>query len=480
MSPYGGKWPQLGYRGGVCRAFLLFLVAVTGCSCAARQPVGVEDEGPGTSCQVRIHDAATTAFAFVDVHVLPMDTEHILRHQTVLVDKGRIVALGPTATTPVPAEVRRIDGEGRYLLPGLVDMHTHVWHPNDLFVYLAHGVTAVRNMWGSPQTLRLREAIQDGQVLAPRLFVASPGLDGPPSVWPGALLPQSSEDVREAVAMLAAEGYDFTKIYSRLPASLYPTALEASEQQGIPAVGHVPRAVDLRQVLERGQASIEHLDGYASSIMEPQGAGSLPWEGTIDQAQLAEVVRETKDAGVWNCPTLAVIGRSRADLPQLREASTLRVLSPELRRWYEQPQVLPPDWNPARALANKQRVVQALAENDAGLVLGTDAGIRYVLPGAGVHEELRLFVEAGLSPYEALRAATTASSAFLQETTGATVSALRVRAPAEFIMLDQNPLDQVEYASDPAGVMVGHNWLDRATLDEALDDLADCYAERAE
>jgi imidazolonepropionase-like amidohydrolase len=154
--------------------------------------------------------------AFVDVSIVPMDADHVLEHKTVLIRGDRIAAFGPAASTPIPDGATRIDGHGKWLMPGLVDMHVHLDDADDGTLYVANGVTTIRNMWGTPQTLATRADYAAGRALGPTVYTTGPILDGKPVVWPGSIAIENAEEAEKEVADEKAAGYDFVKVYSRL------------------------------------------------------------------------------------------------------------------------------------------------------------------------------------------------------------------------------------------------------------------------
>src|SRR5262249_21711869 len=204
-----------------------------------------------------------TVTAFTGVHVVPMDTERVLDDQNVLVRGDRIVAVGPAASTPIPPGATRIDAHGRWLMPGLVDMHVHFNDPGDASLFVANGVTTVRNMWGFPATLELRRECASGTRLGPTIYTAGPILDGRPPIWPGSTVIETADEAEKEIAAEKAAGCDFVKVYNRLSREAYAGILAAARKHGMRVVGHVPDAVGLDGVLAaRGQESIEHLTGY--------------------------------------------------------------------------------------------------------------------------------------------------------------------------------------------------------------------------
>src|SRR5262245_5537712 len=203
-----------------------------------------------------------SAIAFVGVTVVPMDSERRIPDQTVLVRQGRVAEIGPSSSVQVPAGAQRIDGRGKFLMPGLADMHIHLWTQDDLTLFLANGVTFVRNMWGSPQTLVWRDRVERGEVLGPGTYTAGPLLDGKPPVWNGSAVVESAEDAERAVTSQKKAGYDFIKVYKKLSPQAFDAIAATAKKEGLTFGGHVPAAVGLERALAAGQRSVEHLDGY--------------------------------------------------------------------------------------------------------------------------------------------------------------------------------------------------------------------------
>ncbi|HET9986906.1 MAG TPA: hypothetical protein VFQ65_00260, partial [Kofleriaceae bacterium] len=257
--------------------------------------------------------------AFVDITVVPMDSNHELAHQTVLVDGDKIVAIGPAASTAAPTGATTIAGAGKWLVPGLVDMHVHFNEERDGVLYVANGVTTVRNMWGGPPQLewRAKAKAHDPSYFGPSIYTAGPIVDGEPPVWPGSTV---VHDAKEAIATVDEQkraGYDFVKVYDGIPLAAYDALAAEAKKQGIRFAGHMPAAVTLEHAFAAGQASIEHLTGY---LMEAQDATSqaatlkglerrLELAKHRDASKLPALAKLTAEAKVANCPTLTVLSR---------------------------------------------------------------------------------------------------------------------------------------------------------------------------
>jgi imidazolonepropionase-like amidohydrolase len=460
--------------------------------------------GCGVGSQAPAIDAD---LAIVDVTVVPMTGESVLEGRTVLVKDGRIVAVEPTGKITVDEDARVVDGAGKFLTPALADMHVHIWSESDLLPYVANGVTLVRNMWGEPSTLAMRDRISKGEILGPRIVTSGKLVDGDPPIWGDASGVATTAE--EAVALMDEQkvgGYDFFKIYNRLEPEVFEAIAAHSKEIDFPFGGHVPSAVPLDHALRSGMSSIEHLAGWDAATRVPGGgyatyeeasgsaasragmvrlsrrlrAGEIGWEEVFDPERRAELAALAAETGIWNVPTSVVnkhISTSRRQAEAEFARPEMRYISPSIRAM----------WNPDTDFRLKElsdddleamqiffepklATVNALRDAGARLLAGTDAPNPFVLHGFSLHEELAFFVEAGLSPYEALLAATRAPAEFLGEADefGTVESGKR----ADLLLVDADPLEDVGAMKRIAGVVLAGRWLPRVELDAALEALA--------
>jgi imidazolonepropionase-like amidohydrolase len=433
---------------------------------------------------------AQPGLAIVDVSVVPMDANHVLEHQTVIVRGDRIAALGPATSTPVPDGITHLDGHGKWLMPGLVDMHVHLEDPDDGTLYVANGVTTIRNMWGVAQTFSMRADYAEGRALGPTVYTTGPILDGKPVVWPGSVAIESTQEADEEIAAEKAAGYDSVKVYSRLGKDAYFGILAAAKKHGLPVAGHVPDAVGLDDVLAAGGlASIEHLTGYLMAMQAKDspvlgkgefGPNSRAVVAHVDDSKLADVVRRSKASGVWHCVTqvmtehFAVLDHHEEllRLPGVKYLSPAQLASWDPKNNFRAKGMSAEDFaaERARAAFNK-RITRALHDAGARLILGTDTSNPFVIAGFSAHEELALLVESGLTPFEALRAGTADAAEFLhaEREFGRVAPGLR----ADLILVEGNPLNDVHNASRASGVVLRGQWFPAAKLQAALDQLAE-------
>lgn len=391
------------------------------------------------------HRAAAGDLAIVNGTVVPMDRERTLAAHTVLVRGERIVAVAPSAAVDTTGATV-VDATGKWVLPGLADMHVHTWNPSDFDLYLLNGVTTVRDLFGSPGHLTWRGEIESGKRAGPTLIAAGPILDGDPPVWPGSSVVTTADAARAEVARQRAAGYDWIKVYNGLSAEVHAAIVDEAGKLGIPVGGHVPREVGILKAIASGQRTIEHLDGY------------VPWFGDEPKEPTIE---PTVRAGVWNCPTLVVTDRfAHMDAPEeLQSVRGLEHVQPLVRRMWDPKndfritKMVAADFERVRAKNERRRaLVRDLAKAGAKLVLGTDTGNPYVVPGFAVVDELGFLVDAGLTPWQALRMAT-AAPAELVGTPGA-FGVIAANARADLIVVDGDPLATVANVADPSTVIV--------------------------
>jgi imidazolonepropionase-like amidohydrolase len=393
----------------------------------------------------------------------------------VVVARERIAAVGPSGELQVPAGALRVHGRGKYLLPGLADMHVHAHNRSDLELLAAAGVTLMRNMAGRPYHVPLRAWIDGPESFAPRLVTAAPILDGDPPNWGSSTVVTSVEDAERVIVAQKQAGYDFAKVYNGLSAPVYAALAEAALRHRFPLVGHVPDAVPLRDILTSGQRSIEHMEGYSAALEKDPARRVGRWlDPEPDESRFAEVAAATAASGVWNCPTLVFWDRaSRLDAVVELAAATrwLELASPNLTRQWD------PRTNPRAARFAEHgarlrrhygvcaRMLRTVFEAGGKLLVGTDMGNPFVVPGASLHDEIELLVAAGVPRAAVLRAATAGAHEFLGEPANGSVAA---GARADLVLADSDPL-RGPIAIPPAGVMMRGRWRDRAMLQGSLD-----------
>lgn len=421
-------------------------------------------------------DAASTAF--VNVNVIPMTTQTVVAGQTVVVDNGVITAIGSVDRVPVPEDAEIVDGTDRFLMPGLAEMHAHVPDAGTEFLdrvfklFVANGVTTVRGMLGRPSHLTLRQQLLDGTAFGPRLITSGPSMSGR-SV-------SGADDAERKVRAQHAAGYDFIKIHPGLSAEEYAAIATTAAELKMPFAGHVPTAVGVEGALSAGTATIDHLDGYVAALMPANTDRSGGYGGFFDvlladqviEDRIPEIVARTSDAGTWNVPTESLIEHRVSDVSvaELRNRPEMRYMPNEtVQRWVraKEQQLQERGFDAeigARAIEIRRKLILALHEGGAGLLLGSDAPQVFNVPGFSLHHELGFLVAAGLTPFEALQTGTTAVAEFLGINTGS----VAVGRDADLVLLDANPLLDIGNTRRVHGVMVRGNWYSSIELEDLL------------
>lgn len=446
-------------------------------------------------------DSRVTAFR--NVNVVPISSPGALLGQTVVVADGRVASVSSTDRR-LPPDATVIEGAGRWLVPGLSDMHMHITDPHQLVVMVAHGITHVRNMWGSPDILALRDAVHRGTQPGPTIQTAGPLVDGSPPIWPGSVEVNSDAEANAAVTAQQAAGYDFVKVYSNLEPAVFRAVAQSCHQRAFPFAGHIPYRVPIEDAIETGAASFEHLLGFKQATARPEfpfgallrspemlvigkrvAAGELSIDDVFDSDRRTALAERIAASGVWTCPTLVVLRNLLHTAAQSRAA-----LDRPACRYV--PSAILDFWNPnkdfRRAGTNDADLeglqalfpldlqnVAALHRAGAPLLVGTDTPNPYVVPGDSLHDELALFVKAGLTHEETLRAATANAAAFRGQAGKSGIVA--AGAEADLLLVDGNPLEDIGALRQIAGVMLRGRWLSRQDLDSELERCARQYAD---
>jgi len=436
---------------------------------------------------------ARGTFAITNVAVVPMTSDTVLTGVTVIVRDGRIASIGPGGGNELPRGARRIDGRGKYLIPGLADMHTHLYSdeavpdsvaPHELGVMVANGVTVARLMIGTPEHLALRRDVADGRIVGPQLWVASPQFSG--EEGSNARVVTTPEDARAAVREVQRAGYDFVKLTTEIPLPVYDAIADEGSRRGIRIIGHVDPRVGVRRALEAGQ-QIEHLDGYLETVL----ADSAPmrtsvsnygiftpsnWESLdyVDDAKVRQIAEATVRAGVWSTPTLTIFNtafaegetdeamRSRPDWIMIPPKTRALYLGARTQYW----KTAATESRRKRYVATRNRITRIIAERGGRLLAGSDTPEWLMVYGWTLHRELERFVEAGLTPYQALATATRNPAEFLKASRE--WGTIEEGKRADLVLIAGNPLEDIRNTARIEAVSLGGRWLPRPELQRMI------------
>lgn len=423
---------------------------------------------------------------FRSVNVIPMDGEIVLPNQTVVVRNGVIHAMGDEGKVQWSKDAKVIDGKGKYLMPGLAEMHAHVPPSDDveamkevLLLFAVNGITTIRGMLGHPRHLELRASIQNGSVIGPTFFTSGPSFNGNSAPTPQA----AAQLVRDQ----KAAGYNFLKIHPGIKLDAFKSMAATAKELNIPFAGHVPSDVGIWNAIEMGILTIDHLDGFVEALIPGkeqfvEGSHGLFATNVFEEANknnIQKLVDALKKKGTWVVPTQALAVRWLS--PQ--QSSAQRAAEPEMK------------YMPPKTVANWVRTKQSMEEGagynreampqyialrnelikacqDAGvpLLLGSDAPQVFNVPGFSTHHELRYLVDAGLTPYQALYSGTIAVGKFYGKLEWGTI---QQGAPADLILLEGNPLQNIEHIKKIDGVVLKGKWLDKSWREAVLKAIAD-------
>lgn len=422
--------------------------------------------------------------AFTNISVIPMTGEDILNNYTVIVEKDRVITVAPSADVSPDDNTTIIDGSGKYLIPGLAEMHGHV-PPTDppdnapsyytdqyvehtLFLYVAAGITTVRGMLGWPNQLELKKKVNSGKMIGPNLYLAGPSFNGN-SI-------DSPQQAVEKVKQQKKEGWDLLKIHPGLSREEYDAMAETANELGVRFGGHVPEDVGIEHAIEMGQETMDHIDGYYRWLQQFEES---EWE-----KRMKEIVSKTKEAGVWIVPTQAlwetIIGA--ADYEAMKQYDELKYIPPAVRQNYfnfvtnniedntesdRQEGLKQAEW--------RQKLLREMNKQGVRILMGTDAPQLFSVPGFSIHRELPLMEEAGMTPYEIIESGTVnVGDYFSNEDNFGTIAEGQ---RADLLMLNNNPLEDIAHLQNHAGVMVQGKWYSRDMIDQKLKEIEAAYAE---
>lgn len=441
------------------------------------------------------------AVAITNVTVIDATGAPAQPDMTVVVRGDRIATLGASREVPVPRGATIVDGAGKFLIPGLSDMHVHTYDQSWLALFLANGVTGVRVMKGDPVHHGWRQDVEEGKLLGPRMVIGSNLIDGPDPIWPGSVAVSNEADARAAVQQAGEKGADFVKVYSLLPRAAFFALVDEARKRDIVFAGHVPEAVTAAEVSDAGQRSIEHLSGItvATSTREAEirvKLGQIPRaDGTAQRKplELQAADRHSPERAqslfarfarnqTWQVPTLTIL-RSLSRVGEARHGQDerLRYVAPELAESWQR---FPRTPRSPQELADQQELfrhqlalVGDMSRAGVGLLAGTDALNPFCFPGFSLHDELELLVQAGLSPMQALQAATRNPAEYLGELDSAGTIAEGKRG--DLVLLGADPLADIGNTRRINGVVAAGVLLPRDRLDAMLTEVEALMAARS-
>jgi len=397
-----------------------------------------------------------------NVNVIPMTKDTVLANKMVHIKAGKIYSVDDIIKEQ---DLLIIDGQGKFLSPGLIDMHVHVWDRFELGLYLANGVTTVRNLWGVPLHLRIKDEIADGELIGPMFYTSGPKLTGPDDLGDDKVQIQSVEQARELVQDYNKRGYDFIKTYAGITEPLFEAIVEEATSLDLDIVSHPSFQMTYSKNFIDQVATIEHAEDIVQQPLNYQ----------LDSVKLDSVIALMAHSKVNFSPTLSGFYNIYRMLTEdgLLEDKSIAYINPlfksvdtevQIARWQGEksrdPEVL------ERIITQHKfhlYIIKKLHEADVNIVCSTDAGIAIGSPGFSIHQELQYYSDAGLNNYEVIKTATVNPTRVHKEFED--MGTIENGKWANLILSDENPLEDLKTLQEPHWVMIKGRILDEKTLD---------------
>lgn len=433
------------------------------------------------SCGQSEEKISPTAILISNVNQIDVTNGSLLKNRQIVIDSGKIKRITDDIENP-GAYTTTIDGTGKYVIPGLAEMHAHIPPPSTpaerveevLFLYVANGITTIRGMLGHPGHLTLREVAKEGRIISPRIFTSSPSLNGN-SVT-------SKEEAIQKVSAYQKAGYDFLKIHPGIQREVFDQVVATANEVGIPFAGHVPVDVGIRHALKSRYASIDHVDGFLEGLV-PESANVKPTDNGFfgyafttlaDTSKIDELVALANQNEVWIVPTQSLFERWFAPIGSdelLQQPEMVYMPKTTLQNWktrkdesINDPSFNTEQWKKFDGI--RKELIAKLNANGHGMLLGSDAPQLFNVPGFSIHHEIQGMIGAGMTPLEILKSGTVNPARYfdMEDTFGD----LKVGLDADMVLLESNPLDDMTALQEIAGVMLRGRWIPKEEIDEKL------------
>lgn len=435
------------------------------------------------ACAQQSTDNRSRPIVFEGVNVITMENNKVLENQRVIVSNGKISYVG-NKKGKLDKNALVVDAKGKYLMPGLAEMHAHV-PPVDnlepmkevLLLYAFNGVTTIRGMLGHPRHLELRSKLQSGEILGPRFYTSGPSING-----------QSVQSPESGAAMVREQkqaGYDFLKLHPGLSVEKFDAVARTAKEVNIPFAGHVSFAVGVWRAIDAGYASIDHMDGFVESLVpgienmseQQTGLFGIFIGDLADTTGIPKLMTALRDKHIWVVPTQALAERwfsPNETAEELRNAPEMIYMSPQtLNGWVNAKNNLTnnPQFNADqvnRFIQLRRNLINACNRYQVGLLLGSDAPQVFNVPGFSLHHELKYMVDAGLTPYDALRMGTYNVGRYFNRPD---IGVIKTGAVSDLILLNGNPLENIANTKNIEGVMLGNTWMPKEYIQSELKKL---------
>ncbi len=432
--------------------------------------------------------SSQTTLVINGITIVDVERGTLQVNRTVIVAGDKIQRISKQGNADVPtSSTRIIDGRGLFLVPGLIDAHVHYSDPATFgLMMIAHGVLFVRDMGGpTKESVALRDKLKTGEIFGPEMITTGSILDGDPPILPQISIPCGTPEAgREAVRKQVAAGVDEIKVYSGLKKDVFLAIAEEANKLGVKPVGHTPESIYIEEAANAGLRSSEHPFGFGKIIAKLLGepvrlstggmgtdAPSFLRFNEVNREEFRKALKRIGATGMHVCPTLVVFKHGAHlkeilanDYPMLEYASPMTKGMWKMI-WGSQPA----NEIATRLLPSMQQVVRELQMSGIPLMVGTDLLCPGVMPGYSVHEEMALWQEAGISPFQILRSATIVPAKFMG--LDARLGAVAEGKTASLVLLRSNPLEDIRNTGQIEGVLFRGHYFNRADLDRLQQDV---------
>ena len=427
-------------------------------------------------------DGQEGAYVFKNVNVLTMLDDQVLINQDVIIDEGIIQAVNPTGQIDLP-DYEVIDGSGRFLMPGLSEMHAHIPVSDDddkrvdevMMLYLAHGVTTIRGMLGHPQHLDLKMDFIKQTRLSPRIYTSSPSMNGRSVA--------TKEDARLKVRDAASKGYDFLKIHPGIQSDVMDVLVETAHASGIAFSGHVPEDVGIESALRHGYSTIDHMDGYIQGLVDEYQDNEVGFFGAglinkINTEEIDKLVQLTVEKGVKIVPTQTLFTRWYSPISgeEMINQPEMKFMPAKTRyQWVQSKNSMTKsdsftEEDHTLFIETRCKVLKALFDAGVEILLGSDSPQVMNVPGYSIHHEIEAVRQCGIPLFDILEGGTSKVAEFFDSK--GVFGTIQEGAHAEIILVEENPLKNHKTLLYPTGTMINGVWLTREYMDQQLEQIA--------
>ena len=411
------------------------------------------------------------SYLITNINIVPMSTDTILTNKTIFVKDGIIKSIEDSI---VMEGMEVIDGENKFISPGLIDMHTHVWDKQELGLYLANGVTTIRNLWGYSMHLRIKEKLENNKIIGPMFFTSSPKLTSTQDLGDDKVQVSTPEEAKNLVIAYKKRGFDFIKIYAGLNKDLYQAVIEQSKRSDISVISHPSHEMPYLNQFHPQIASFEHSEEIVQQALKYQ----------LDSSKIEPIIKKFVSTNTSFCPTLTGYYKIFEMLESdeiILKSNYVHYINPLIQkvdskaqydRWASEKEYNSSiTQNIYRQHQFHLYILKRMQEEGVNIICGTDAGIGITAPGYSIHQELALYQEAGMSNFDALKTATINPTRTHKEFEH--MGSIEIGKLANFIVTSKNPLEDLGELSKPEWVMVNGRKIHKKALNKFTKNARD-------